>query len=87
MCLFFNIYVVTSNNIPIMKDIQKAEQDVIDIDKNKTSDTINASKKEIHIPELMDTAASEYNVFRPLYVYRRIEHSKRRITMYNSFAG
>lgn len=36
----------------------------------------------------MDTAQSRNNyVYRPLFVYRKIEHSKRRITMYNSFVG
>lgn len=36
--------------------------------------------------EILNSAASNY-VYRPLFVYRRIEHSKRRITMYNAFAG
>lgn len=42
--------------------------------------------KEIQNAESMFPAESNY-VYRPLFVYRRIEHSKRRITMYNSFAG
>lgn len=36
--------------------------------------------------EIIATADSNY-VYRPLFTYRRIEHSKRRITMYNSFLG
>ena len=37
--------------------------------------------------ELIETAESSNLVYRPLFVYRKIQHSKRRITMYNSFAG
>ena len=38
--------------------------------------------------EMISTAESNNNyVYRPLFTYRRIEHSKRRITMYNSFLG
>lgn len=37
--------------------------------------------------EAFQTSESNNLVYRPLFVYRRIQHSKRRITMYNSFAG
>lgn len=37
--------------------------------------------------EIVETAESENYVYRPLYVYRKIEHSKKRINMYNAFAG
>lgn len=52
------------------------------IDVNEIEDKSN------DIPsEYMQTAASNNYVYRPLFVYRKIEHSKRRITMYNAFAG
>lgn len=60
---------------------------------SKTSDsnqkTLLIKKRDnIGVNEDIDTAASNNNYeYRPLYVYRKIEHSKRRITMYNSFAG
>lgn len=37
--------------------------------------------------EIVETAESGNYVYRPLYVYRKIEHSKKRINMYNAFAG
>lgn len=37
--------------------------------------------------ELVEAAESNNLEYRPLFVYRRIQHTKRRITMYNSFAG
>lgn len=37
--------------------------------------------------EIMETAGSNNYVYRPLYVYRKIEHRKKRINMYNAFAG
>lgn len=37
--------------------------------------------------EIVETAESDNYGYRPLYVYRKIEHSKRRINMYNAFAG
>lgn len=37
--------------------------------------------------EIVETAESENYVYRPLYVYRKIEHSKKRINMFNAFAG
>lgn len=37
--------------------------------------------------EIVETAESDNYVYRPLYVYKKIEHSKRRINMYNAFAG
>lgn len=37
--------------------------------------------------EFLVTAESNNLVYRPLFVYRRVQHTKRRITMFNSFAG
>lgn len=38
--------------------------------------------------EVLETADSENEyVYRPLFSYRKIEHSRRRFNMYNSFAG
>lgn len=37
--------------------------------------------------EIFEAAESSNLVYRPLFVYRKIQHSKRRITMFNSFAG
>lgn len=34
-----------------------------------------------------DLRTSSSLVYRPLFVYRRIVHNKRRISMYNAFAG
>lgn len=57
------------------KSLEKSERDI-------NGETVNI---ETNSAESMDTAADM--VYRPLFVYRRIQHSKRRITMYNSFAG
>lgn len=51
------------------------------IDEREIASHINDEYEEIK------TAESRNYVYRPLYVYRKVEHSKRRITMYNSFAG
>lgn len=52
-------------------------QDEIDKDKEKPIEANNT--------EMIETAESV--VYRPLFVYRRIEHHKRRINMFNAFAG
>lgn len=56
----------------------KSKRDVI----ADNIDDVNAGNKE-----LIETAESSNLVYRPLFVYRKIQHSKRRITMFNSFAG
>lgn len=70
-----------NKNIPgnIIKTITKKKL----ADNSNTLDNVENADKGVND---MITAESEY-VYQPLYVYRRIEHSKRRITMYNSFAG
>lgn len=37
--------------------------------------------------EVLEIAESNNYVYRPLYVYRKIEHSRKRFNMYNAFAG
>ncbi|KAJ2948472.1 hypothetical protein O0L34_g7720 [Tuta absoluta] len=36
--------------------------------------------------EMFEAAESNYE-YRPLFVYRRIEHSRKRMNMFNAFAG
>lgn len=80
-------------NIPLQSESGSLK---LDNSKNFLNFKINETQidnREVASGELDDgyqdieTAESRNYVYRPLYVYRRLEHSKRRITMYNSFAG
>lgn len=52
-----------------------------DLDKNEEL------AKPIKVNDDSDLFVAESQVYRPLFVYRKIEHSRRRINMYNAFAG
>lgn len=80
-------YILAAYSLPI----ENENHSVIDIE-NQILNPVEESRvdnvKIIGDAELISTAESNNKyVYRPLFVYRRIEHSKRRITMYNSFAG
>lgn len=79
-------FILASYSLPI----ESKNHVVIDVENQILKPTEEGSvdsDKIIGDAELISTAESNNYVYRPLYVYRRIEHSKRRITMYNSFAG
>lgn len=80
-------FILAAYSLPV----ENENNSVIDVEnqilKPTEEDSVD-NDKIISDAELISTAESNNNyVYRPLYVYRRIEHSKRRITMYNSFAG
>lgn len=50
-------------------------------------ETQNENKRAIDRNNTESIETAESVVYRPLFVYRRIEHHKRRINMYNAFAG
>lgn len=77
-------------NIAMIEDNAKTSEDTAketnnvnrrDVIKDKINDSSVANN------EMIEAAESSNLVYRPLFVYRRIQHSKRRITMFNSFAG
>lgn len=53
--------------------------------RNAINDVVKSMQNENK--EEMAVAEDSNLVYRPLFVYRRIHHSKKRITMFNSFAG
>lgn len=72
---------MTSEALHKLEEIKVPEQgpsDVTAIDKDE-------KPVEAKNSEMIETAESV--VYRPLFVYRKIVHSKRRINMYNAFAG
>lgn len=60
------------------------EKSVLD---KRSGNNMVESGEPIEKEEVIVTAESNNLVYQPLYVYRRIEHSKRRINMFNAFAG
>lgn len=90
----FTININSSLNIPL-KSIELQSLDDLP-DDGKKYDQMKENGTQIDKREVpsdiddyedMETVESRNYVYKPLYVYRRVEHSKRRITMYNSFAG
>ncbi|RVE52716.1 hypothetical protein evm_002589 [Chilo suppressalis] len=60
--------------------IENKEGEVVDATGSNTNKVTENQQ-----PDIMETAESL--VYRPLFVYRKIVHSKRRINFYNAFAG
>ncbi|PZC77884.1 hypothetical protein B5X24_HaOG202765 [Helicoverpa armigera] len=76
------------SNMPMLENNVKTSDDVVketEFKRNVIEDDIDNGNDENK--ELIEEAASSNLVYRPLFVYRKIQHSKRRITMFNSFAG
>lgn len=74
-------------NIPDNTKAKLAEQI---LDKNSDGILLDNKVSDLKVKadsEIVETAESGNYVYRPLYVYRKIEHSKKRINMYNAFAG
>lgn len=71
------------DNAKTLEDTAKETNNVNkrDVIKDKINDSSVANN------EMIEAGESSNLVYRPLFVYRRIQHSKRRITMFNSFAG
>lgn len=88
----FTININSSLNIPLksLQSLDDLPDDGKKYDQMKENGT-QIDKREVPSDiddyEDMETVESRNYVYKPLYVYRRVEHSKRRITMYNSFAG
>lgn len=77
-------FILAAYSLPI----ENENHSVIDVENQILKPTEEGSvNKDKIVGDFISTAESNNYVYRPLYVYRRIEHSKRRITMYNSFAG
>lgn len=78
---------IQGSNIIVSVPMENLIEDNVSINKREiieeSGDTNDANK------EMFDTAESNNNnlVYRPLFTYRKIQHSRRRITMFNSFAG
>lgn len=101
--LLFIIVFYKISALKVIKDFNSVdEQDVNIPDDTKVvlaENVLNESNNEIPLDnkvpdlkvqtdaEIVETAESDNYVYRPLYVYRKIEHRKKRINMYNAFAG
>lgn len=84
------IYGINSSPINDDGDFGQEKRDYLESNSNRKEENIDENLKadiKLNSKELLSTAESNGYVYRPLFLYRRIEHSKRRITMYNSFAG
>ncbi|CAG5049132.1 unnamed protein product [Parnassius apollo] len=69
------------NDVNNKQDNVKIESEIEEMNK-----FVGNLKSNVDRIEVLETAGSSNYVYRPLFVYRKIEHSKRRITMYNAFA-
>lgn len=82
---------VAEEELNIPNDIYETKNDLTKHVHDKRSDkSVLVNEVPVNLQadsEILETAESNNYVYKPLYVYRKIEHSRRRINMYNAFAG
>lgn len=98
--VLYSIYYTFALNAPKNEDLNQPREIIFDdthlasehgvknnLDEESEKLFTNINPIDSKDADVFETAESRDFVYRPLYVYKRIHHSKRRITMFNAFAG